>query len=291
MSDTTPRLDLPIPNLGDQASIEEAVRPLGLAVDAVVAATVFGLANDRPAPGVERRFFFGRDDKRLWFDTGSEWLLVAARGPAGGDLAGAYPDPMIRDGVVTAAKLAAALKPSADAGAADEALRALGTDPGRAAAGRHAAQHRAGGADPLLVSPDMMPSPAYAEWALSGSHANGGATLPFTGAVAKSDGYKASTASPIRPGAGLWLIVAEIDYAPGGGFTRQCAIQINGATKANDAKAAVGGGFGMSCNTALVLPLTATDVVSVLGFQDTGASLAYGAQLRISRLGNFTAAP
>ena len=67
------------------------------------------------------------------------------------------------DGSVTAAKVAASLKPSGTAAAGDEALRALGTTPGTAAAGddsrlsnertptSHASSHIGPGSDPITV--------------------------------------------------------------------------------------------------------------------------------------------
>lgn len=59
----------------------------------------------------------------------------------------------IADLAVTFGKLEAALKPSQGAGTSAEALRALGTAAGTAAAGIHAAQHMPGGADPIVSIP------------------------------------------------------------------------------------------------------------------------------------------
>jgi hypothetical protein len=53
---------------------------------------------------------------------------------------------------VTAAKVANGLKPSAGAGAGIEALRALGTGPGFAAFGSHAAQHGLSGSVPVSIN-------------------------------------------------------------------------------------------------------------------------------------------
>jgi hypothetical protein len=152
MSDTTDRLDLPYPELGDEADIEDALVPLAEALDGLVSPILLGLANDRPTAGVPRRGYFGTDDKRLWIDDGTQWILAEARGTAGGDLTGSYPNPTITAGAVDAGKIAASLKPSGSAGASTEALRALGTAAGQAAAGAHASQHAYAGADPVMLT-------------------------------------------------------------------------------------------------------------------------------------------
>lgn len=58
----------------------------------------------------------------------------------------------LADANVSAAKIADALKPSAGAAGGTEALRALGTAAGTAAAGTHASQHTRTGADPLSMA-------------------------------------------------------------------------------------------------------------------------------------------
>ena len=126
MSDFTPRLDLPIPELGDAASIEDAVHPMADVLDQLVAPLLMGLAADRPAAAIPRRFYFGTDDGRLSIDTGSQWVLVAPRGAASGALSGNFPAPDIAEGAVTSAKLAAgAALANLDAGSVTRAKLAV----------------------------------------------------------------------------------------------------------------------------------------------------------------------
>lgn len=126
MSDFTPRLDLPIPELGDAASIEDAVHPIADILDQLVAPLLMGLAADRPAAAIPRRFYFGTDDGRLSIDTGSQWVLVAPRGAASGALSGNFPAPDIAEGAVTSAKLAAgAALANLDAGSVTRAKLAV----------------------------------------------------------------------------------------------------------------------------------------------------------------------
>lgn len=87
-------------------------------------------------------------NNRLEWNSGTDaapnWIPVTATGP--------WNTADIVDGAITSAKINAALKPSGGAAAATEALRALGTAAGTAAAGTHAAQHKTGGADPLTAA-------------------------------------------------------------------------------------------------------------------------------------------
>lgn len=45
-------------------------------VDRSVALFATGSAFDRPAAGITGRFYFASDTKKLYFDTGSEWLTI-----------------------------------------------------------------------------------------------------------------------------------------------------------------------------------------------------------------------
>jgi hypothetical protein len=75
-----------------------------------------------PSPGKAGRYYWATDTLALYRDHGTGWTQV-------------YP---VEDGAVTAAKVAAALKPSGSAEPATEALRALGTTEDTAAAGNDA---------------------------------------------------------------------------------------------------------------------------------------------------------
>lgn len=164
----------------DAADVPLYDRNIGQAVEALGAIYGQGTLATRPVstpanPGIAGRFYMATDSSPhiLYYDYGTGWDTVGyiADGSVGttqlADLAvttGKLADlavttaklndlavtaAKIADGTITAVKLANALKPSTGAGAATEALRALGTAAGTAAAGTHGSQHALAGADPL----------------------------------------------------------------------------------------------------------------------------------------------
>ena len=219
MASQTPRLGLPVPGLGDVADIEVAAGSLASAIDAQMLAMLPpDTAVNRPPAGVPRRVFYATDEGRLYLDVGVAWRLIGAAGPAGGDLTGTFPTPVIADGAVTAAKLSGALKPSGVSPDANPTIRALGTGAGQAAPGTHAAQHAPGGADPLpqraetTVTLDSVAVPEL------------GGMAGLTGLAASSSGGPAvwSSAAPqafrlLLPGA--WIIELHGTASPSGSLT------------------------------------------------------------------------
>lgn len=158
---TTSKWGLPVPDqlpAGTGPDVPADIKALGDAVDAKLTPYDQGLLADRPAYGkVGRRY---RDENSvIWLDIGSAW--IAENVPANGSIGtakladgsvttvkladDAVTSGKILDGevgsgeiaakAVTSSKLADALKPSTGAAAGDEALRALGTTAGTAAAG------------------------------------------------------------------------------------------------------------------------------------------------------------
>jgi hypothetical protein len=114
---TTPRLALRLPDgTGDSPDVPLWMERLALDLEG---SFPVGLAADRPAAGRAGRRYFASDTKVEYVDTGTAWESV-------GQLA---------DGSVTAAKLAAALKPSGGASASTEALRGIGSGAGQVVGG------------------------------------------------------------------------------------------------------------------------------------------------------------
>jgi hypothetical protein len=113
--------------------------------------------------------YWETDTLGLFYDTGSAWIGPINQSTLG---AGAVTTSILADhavtqiklatasvgsneiidGSITAADISSALSPAGGAGAGTEALRALGTAAGTAAAGTHAAQHSRTGADPLVIA-------------------------------------------------------------------------------------------------------------------------------------------
>ena len=161
----TSRWALRYPSLTDSADVPRDIQNLAMDLDGV-AMDSSGLFANRPvstsgAPGKNGRYFFATDTVKLYRDTGTSWTEI---GPgtvpdasltepkyitdsvsqrALANLSVGTPELIdlgvttgkLADLVVTLGKVSNTLKPSQGAGAATEALRALGTTPGTAAAG------------------------------------------------------------------------------------------------------------------------------------------------------------
>ena len=82
-------------------------------------ARVQNLAGAPANPTAGQLYYHSGLNELFWFD-GTEWVSGKASGPAGGDLNGAYPNPTIKDGAITNAKVAA------NAGIAVSKLAGLG---------------------------------------------------------------------------------------------------------------------------------------------------------------------
>lgn len=169
MADVTTRWALTYPELADPADIDQAVRPLAEALDAV-AMDDQGTFALRPAAGSYGSYYYATDQGILYRDNGTTWDTVGGpsavlstgsvdtseiaddavtadklRDSAVTDGDRAVTTDHIRDVAVTQAKIALqavaaaqisnTLKPSAGAGTGTEALRALGTGANEATAG------------------------------------------------------------------------------------------------------------------------------------------------------------
>lgn len=163
MPNTTPRFGLTSP-LGTEApNVDLHLKNIADGVDALAAIYGQGTLAARPVstpgtPGKTGRFYMvtsGAETGELYYDYGTGWILVnpdqgvgpdsitateiAANAVGASELAdNAVDTAAIAALAVTFAKLENALKPSAGAGAAAEALRALGTGAANAAAGNDA---------------------------------------------------------------------------------------------------------------------------------------------------------
>lgn len=192
---TTSRLALPSPANTDAVAVPADILALAQALDPIAVTFDAGTLASRPAAGTSGRLWYATNTGVLSWDTGAAWIDVnpsgvvdgaanvgtlrtlgaAALQAAAGNDARLSDQRVPTDASVTAAKVAAALKPSAGAGGSTEALRALGTAAGTAAAGSHKAQHQFGGADQLAVDPRMMTA---APWASLRGSVSVGSSLP-----------------------------------------------------------------------------------------------------------------
>lgn len=172
---TTTRAALRYPLLADTPDVPRDIGNLAADADSVFAMYGQGTFASRPTstggtPGKSGRFYYATDTVRLYYDFGTGWTEI---GPTSGTIgdrtitgtklvldtvtsaeiaAGAVGTAEHADDSVTFVKINAAMKPSQGAAASAEALRALGTGSGLAAAGTHASQHSRTGADPLVIS-------------------------------------------------------------------------------------------------------------------------------------------
>jgi hypothetical protein len=157
----TTRTALPYPTLSAAADVPADIQALANSLDSKIVIFGQGTLAARPvstvgSPGISGRIYMQTDvsPAHLWVDLGTSWVDI---GPASsftiadGSIttakladgavtafklaALAVGTAALADGSVTGAKVAAGLKPSQGAGAAVEALRALGTTAGTAAAG------------------------------------------------------------------------------------------------------------------------------------------------------------
>lgn len=169
----TSRLGLRYPVLSDSADVPRDVGNLAADLDSQVAVDSQGTFGVRPAAGISGRYYYATDQGILYRDNGVSWntitpvigedtigtFEIAPNSITATELAdnsvdaaaiqdNALQNRHFQDAVVGYTEIAAALKPSQGAGAAQESLRALGTGAGMAASGLHAATHQPSGADP-----------------------------------------------------------------------------------------------------------------------------------------------
>jgi microcystin-dependent protein len=175
MADTSTRFGISEPSAdrSDPADVPLFIRNVVTRLEAVGAMFGQGTFAAMGAFGKQGRIYLATDQSKLYYDTGTAWVDVGALAPdsvtateiaanavgASEIASGAVGADEIADGTVGTLELAdnsvnankvnTTLKPSGGAGAGTEALRALGTGAGQAAAGTHAAQHGKTGADPI----------------------------------------------------------------------------------------------------------------------------------------------
>lgn len=187
---STTRLALPAPANTDAVAVPADILALAEALDDLAVVFDSGTFASRPAAGLIGRLWYSTNTGVLSWDTGAAWVDVnpsgvvdgaagvgtlrtlgtgALQAVAGND-ARLSNQRVPTDGSVSAAKVDATLKPSSGAGGSTEALRALGTAAGTAAAGSHASQHGPSGADPL-------PAPSWANVTFVNGWANLGGGL------------------------------------------------------------------------------------------------------------------
>jgi microcystin-dependent protein len=200
MSDTSPKWGIvePVAARTDAADVPLYVRNIVAALEAKGVQYGQGTLAARPTAAIQGRLYMATDQTppTMFYDTGSTWIQIGALAADSITAAQIAPDSIgtselapdsvttaeildgtiatgdLSDNSVTAPKINSALKPSTGAGGSTEALRALGTAAGLAAPGTHAAQHAAGGADPITITQAMLdpvtagllPQPGDIKW-------------------------------------------------------------------------------------------------------------------------------
>jgi hypothetical protein len=190
---TTTRWALPYPALTDPADGPDGFQKLAAALDDVAKDDQGPIAS-RPSsspstPGKKGRYYWAMDQAILYRDNGIGWDVITLSAPVdpapevpglrtlgtGAQQAAAGTDPRLSDqripidNSVTYPKVHVSLKPTSGASAAQEALRALGVQPGMAAQGLHHTQHDPQGADPIdytkvIMQGTLNQRPAPANW-------------------------------------------------------------------------------------------------------------------------------
>jgi len=200
MADTSAKWGIvePVAARTDAADVPLYVRNIVAALEAKGVQYGQGTLASRPAAAIQGKLYVATDQTppAVFFDTGSAWIQIGALAPDSITAAQIAPDSIgtselapnsvttaeivdgtiatgdLGDDSVTLPKVNAALKPSTGAGGGAEALRALGTGAGQAAAGSHHTQHEAGGADQIVISQSMLdavtagllPQPGDIKW-------------------------------------------------------------------------------------------------------------------------------
>lgn len=317
---STTRLGIPYPALTDAADVPADMHDLASNLDSKTAIFGQGTFATRPvsslaSPGVQGRFYFATDTSTLYYDTGTGWSAVTpptavADGPAatatlrslgtGALQAAAGNDSRLsdqrvpQDGSVTAAKVSTGLKPSAGASGGTEALRALGTSAGQAAAGQHKTQHQYGGADQLDIDQRQILAQPHAEYTASSPFSvpsGTGAVVNWTGQTQRGglifDGTHPSRM--IAPQFGVYLVGAQAEWQlSASGNYRTMRIMKNGSfTSDVDQRPPTGGGTAAPTNRLVrTLFLSAGDYIEIAITHDTGGSLTAQALGWMTKIGN-----
>src|SRR5690349_25074821 len=108
MSQTT-KWDLPYPELDDPADVPLWAEALAVRLDSLMMSFLIDVEDNLPSSGQSGLIFIASDSGRIYFDTGTGWILMNSF-----------------LGLVTREMLAPDLKPSFTATPALEAIRALG---------------------------------------------------------------------------------------------------------------------------------------------------------------------